>query len=972
MKKLVFLFTFCLLLVSMAWGANLVNENIQTWTARASYGTYTQTISAGTVNMVQCIVQPTASASGTGTIGRVQMQASNGILTLPSLSSIGTITFNIAAGGAGRTVKLQSGSGSSWSDITTFTGIGTTGSTFNYNLNNSSATQIRLASPSSAIYVHDIIITDFVPAGNNPPSINDVTINPSTGITSSTDVTVSATITDSDGTVAAAEVYWGTVSGNRPNSVEMTNTSGDFWQGTIPAQANNTTVYYSVYAMDDDADDAESTEASYTVIDPVPTISVNPATRTGFTYVVDNGPSASQTFSVSGSTLNANIVITASTNYEISEDGTLYASPITLTQSGGAVGSTTIYVRLKAGRAVGAYNNEDITITSTGADSKTVTCSGDVIAPPPPSAPTATAATAIDDNAFTANWSSVSGATGYRLDVYEKEVGATATDLFFSEYIEGGSYNKAIEIFNGTGSPVNLSNYSVKVSFNLNPFTTTMTLPDIELADGDVYVIAHGSANAAILAVADVTDSNLANFNGDDAVGLFKNDVLIDIIGVESEDLGAGWNVAGVTDATANKTLVRKSSVQAGNTDWAAQAGTNADNSEWIVYAQDTSTYLGAHTFAGGSTLTYVTGFNDGDVSNVTSYEVTNLDPETTYYYVVRAYDAYSQTSSSSNEIEVTTTAASTYDYPEDTEIDAGEVLIEITGGNGIILTRELTPVLNPNFTVTFEQAIELTGDGPWIVTVFSLDEWVACLFDGSWIVEEVDGTGYVYFYLEIPGGKNTVIELKSGNGGNPTLPVELSTFTATISSINNAVLTWVTQTETNVNGFYIYRNMENNLESAIMVSNLIPATNTSTQQVYQFTDKELNQTGTYYYWLMVADMDGSEGFHGPISLNYEQGGLQLPEIPKFTELKNVYPNPFNPSTTISYALANSQNVNFNIFNNRGQMVRSMELGNKAAGNHSFVWDGCDNYGRSVSTGVYFIRMQAGSESFSKKAVLMK
>jgi hypothetical protein len=96
------------------------------------------------------------------------MQESNGILTLPSLSSIGTITFNIAAGAAGRTVKLQSGSGSSWSDITTFTGIGTTGSTFNYNLNNSSATQIRLASPSAAIYVHDIIITDFVPAGNIP------------------------------------------------------------------------------------------------------------------------------------------------------------------------------------------------------------------------------------------------------------------------------------------------------------------------------------------------------------------------------------------------------------------------------------------------------------------------------------------------------------------------------------------------------------------------------------------------------------------------------------------------------------------------------------------------------------------------------------------------------------------------------------------------------------------------------------
>lgn len=845
MKKLVFLFTFSLLLVSMAWGANLVNENIQTWTARASYGTYTQTISAGTVNMVQCIVQPSASASGTGTIGRVQMQGSNGILTLPSLSSIGTITFNIAASGSGRTVKLQSGSGSSWSDITTFTGIGTTGSTFNYNLNNSSATQVRLASPSSAIYVHDIIITDYVPAGNIPPSINNVSINPSTGITSSTDVTVSATITDSDGTVEEAVIYWGTTSGSRTNSVTMTNTSGDIWEGTIPAQAHNTTVYYSVYAMDDDADDAESTEASYTVIDPVPT------------------------------------------------------------------------------------------------------------------APLATAATVLGSDSFTANWNSVSGATGYRLDVYEKEAGATATDLFISEYIEGSSNNKAIEIYNGTGTTVDLSNYSLlKQTNGAGAFGGKLSLIG-NLTDGDVYVVAHSSANATILALADQTfGGSPMDFNGNDCVALYKNDgvndVQIDVVGVVNQTTDWGKDV----------TLVRKSSVSSPTTTYSTD--------DWVSYAANTVDYLGSHTMAGGSSLSYVTGFDNRDVSNVTSFEVTNLDPETTYYYVVRAYDAYSQTSSSSNEIEVTTTAASTYDYPEDTEIDAGDVLIEITGGNGIIVSGTPTPVPNPGFTPTFEQRIELTGDGPWIVTVFSLDQWVACLFDGTWIVEEVDGTGYVYFWLEFAKSKNTVIELKSGNGGNPTLPVELSTFTATISSIHNAVLTWVTQTETNVQGFYIYRNMANDLSSALQLSGMIPATNTSQQQVYQFTDKELNQTGTYYYWLMVADMDGSEGFHGPISLNYEQGGLQLPEIPKFTELKNVYPNPFNPSTTISYALANSQNVNFNIFNNRGQMVRSMELGNKAAGNHSFVWDGCDNYGRSVSTGVYFIRMQAGSESFSKKAVLMK
>ncbi len=691
-----------------------------------------------------------------------------------------------------------------------------------------------------------------------------------------------------------------------------------------------------------------------------PLIALNPSTLSGFTYSHANGPSTANSFSVTGSSLTGNLSVSSSgTDYVVSAtEGGTYGSSLTLTQSGGSV-SATVYVKLNAGLAIGVYNNQTITVSGGDATSQTVNCSGEVTTPAAPSAPLATAATVLGSDSFTANWGSVSGATGYYLDVYTKTIGAAATDLFISEYIEGSSINKAIEIYNGTGTTVDLSNYSLlKQTNGAGSFGGKLSLIG-NLTDGDVYVVAHSSANATILALADQTfGGSPMDFNGNDCVALYKNDgtndVQIDVVGVVDQ----------VADWGKDVTLVRKSSVSSPTTTYST--------SDWDSYAKDTTTYLGSHTMAGGSSSSYVTGFDNRDVSNVTSYEVTGLDPETEYYYVVRAYDAYSQTSSSSNEIEVTTTAASTYDYPEDTEIDAVVVLIEITGGNGIIVSGTPTPVPNPGFTPTFEQRIELTGDGPWIVTVFSLDQWVACLFDGTWIVEEVDGTGYVYFWLEFAKSKNTVIELKSGNGGNPTLPVELSTFTATISSIHNAVLTWVTETETNVNGFYIYRNMENNLESALMVSNLIPATNTSTQQVYQFTDKELNQTGTYYYWLMVADMDGSEGFHGPISLNYEQGGLQLPEIPKFTELKNVYPNPFNPSTTISYALANSQNVNFNIFNNRGQMVRSMELGNKAAGNHSFVWDGCDNYGRSVSTGVYFIRMQAGSESFSKKAVLMK
>ena len=111
-----------------------------------------------------------------------------------------------------------------------------------------------------------------------------------------------------------------------------------------------------------------------------PEILVDPSTLTGFSYIEGSGPSAEQTFDVSGTNLTTDITLTAPTNYEISEtSGSGFTSPITLTQTGGTVASTTIYVRLKAGLATGTYNNEDITASSTGATNKTVTCSGNVV-----------------------------------------------------------------------------------------------------------------------------------------------------------------------------------------------------------------------------------------------------------------------------------------------------------------------------------------------------------------------------------------------------------------------------------------------------------------------------------------------------------------------------------------------------------------------------------------------------------------
>ena len=189
-------------------------------------------------------------------------------------------------------------------------------------------------------------------------------------------------------------------------------------------------------------------------------------------------------------------------------------------------------------------------------------------------------------------------------------------DLFFSEYAEGSGSNKYVEIYNGTGADVDLSSYSLQGTNNGTSWGDNGER-DVSLsgtlAAGDVYVIAANEADAAILAEADLelAYESPVHHNGDDGIALLKNGAIIDAIGVENDDPGDGWDVAGVTNATKDHTLVRQSSVTEGNGgDWSASAGTSEENSEWIVYDQNTWDYLGSHphgTTPDGPSISIVT-----------------------------------------------------------------------------------------------------------------------------------------------------------------------------------------------------------------------------------------------------------------------------------------------------------------------------------------------------------------------------
>ena len=163
------------------------------------------------------------------------------------------------------------------------------------------------------------------------------------------------------------------------------------------------------------------------------------------------------------------------------------------------------------------------------------------------------------------------------------------TELFFSEYAEGSSNNKYIEIYNPTANAVSLSGYTVYQSGNGGSYTNTFTT-SATIASGGVYMIAANQSDASILAVADTAMAypSIAHFNGDDAMILTYGTDTIDVIGVPGVDPGTSWTVG--TGSTANHTLVRMASIGAGSTDWTTGA------TEWDVYAQNTWTYMGTHT----------------------------------------------------------------------------------------------------------------------------------------------------------------------------------------------------------------------------------------------------------------------------------------------------------------------------------------------------------------------------------------
>lgn len=186
---------------------------------------------------------------------------------------------------------------------------------------------------------------------------------------------------DYSGTGNPAFATWNELTFIQPEGINNT-TEVSAFSGNISLSAiSGTSVFiaFKYYSTDNPTrwrvDDINIFEATS------PLIAANPTNLSGFAYQVGSGPSSEKVFTVSGSNLTGNISLVPPANFEISAlsgVGFAPANPLVLQHTGGTVDATTIYVKLKAGLEVGTYNNELIAVTSAGAATVNVSCSGSV------------------------------------------------------------------------------------------------------------------------------------------------------------------------------------------------------------------------------------------------------------------------------------------------------------------------------------------------------------------------------------------------------------------------------------------------------------------------------------------------------------------------------------------------------------------------------------------------------------------
>lgn len=604
---------------------------------------------------------------------------------------------------------------------------------------------------------------------------------------------------------------------------------------------------------------------------------------------------------------------------------------------------------------------------------------------------TFTAPTTVDSLSFTLTVTDEEGATG-SATVYVKTAQGVANTVFISEWAEGSSYNKYIEIYNGSGSDIDLSQYKLASCSNGCDSAGEWDYPDqvtfasgTILLVGDVYIIAHPQADPIILAEADYTGFQYMS-NGDDAFGLVSASTgqIIDIVGEIGDDPGSGWDVAGVTNATLEHTLVRKPSILQGNEgDWVSSAGTNESDSEWIVYDQNNWDNLGSHSQDVNAPSVAITNVSPSFIADNTEIEITaTLMPVSGEIDVANIY--YGSDGSLLNQAEMWLDSENIWigiidPQPGNTLLQFKVVAMDDSGNEGesviqnqLIANTTATEIQEIHANVVENQIVTIHG----IVTIGSgildndntrayiqdesgrgLNLFDYDLIEGLNRGDELRLVGYVNQYYTTVQVIDFVFEKLSEENSLPaafiTAPVDAnsSEFEGTLTMFEGEV----TATESVSDGIATKLTIDDVTYVQIWSTTGIPTDEYQVGTEWTFTGVG-SQYNTEYQLLVGYEEDiATLEILAPVS------------IPNEFLLHPIYPNPFNPTATINFSLPFDHKIHLNVYDINGRIVDELKNTNLLAGNHRIEWNAS-----SLPSGLYFVRLQNGVNQKVQKVMLLK
>jgi hypothetical protein len=203
--------------------------------------------------------------------------------------------------------------------------------------------------------------------------------------------------------------------------------------------------------------------------------------------------------------------------------------------------------------------------------------------------------------------------------------------------------------------------------------------------------------------------------------------------------------------------------------------------------------------------------------------------------------------------------------------------------------------------------------------------------------------------------------------GWDESLSVQMSSLTASVVQGEGILISWRTESEIDCAGFYVWRRSDGEGDYQKISTTFIASNgNSSSFQTYSYLDRNVLEGVMYWYQIEEISVNGTGTFFGPVGVQNNRC-----EPAELTLFQNC-PNPFNAVTRIDYHLPRKGFITLCITNLLGQRVKSCISEDKTPGFHSVFWDGTDETGRQLGTGIYFIRLQSDHEIRMLKMMLLE